>query len=148
MATTHIDHAGIFGLSHLCDIAADGKTRIAKFLSIFNIVAPGDWHVIHNPARTHTHTQIHNLQSARFSYFNIHRTHTAIFFKDDIFQQPLTHVLICAPLALRLAVTGSLQFSCWRHKMFVLVRHYSTPRLHMNTVNYSQTSNNLLCVKG
>lgn len=61
MATTHIDHAGIFGSSRLCDVAADGETRVTKFLSVVNIVAPGDWHVIHNPAHTHTHTHSSQL---------------------------------------------------------------------------------------
>lgn len=54
---THVDHTGIFRLPGFCDVTADGETGIAELLSVLNIVAPGDWHVVHNPDHTHTHTQ-------------------------------------------------------------------------------------------
>lgn len=49
---THIDHAGIFRQPGFCDITANGETRIAELLFLFNIVAPGYWHVVHNPKHT------------------------------------------------------------------------------------------------
>ena len=54
VCTTHIDHAGILGSASLCDVTANRKTRITEFLPIFNIIAPGDRHVIYNPKQTHT----------------------------------------------------------------------------------------------
>lgn len=54
---THVDHTGIFRLPGFCDVTADGETGIAELLSVLNIVAPGDWHVVHNPDHTHTHSR-------------------------------------------------------------------------------------------
>lgn len=56
VCTTHVDHAGILGSASLCDVTANRKTRITEFLPIFNIIAPGDRHVIYNPKQTHTQT--------------------------------------------------------------------------------------------
>lgn len=51
---THVDHTGIFRLPGFCDVTADGETGIAELLSVLNVVAPGDWHVVHNPDHTHS----------------------------------------------------------------------------------------------
>lgn len=48
---THIDYTRIFGSACLGDVTANRETRIAELLSLLDVVAPGHWHVIHNPAR-------------------------------------------------------------------------------------------------
>lgn len=49
----HIDDTGIFSPAIDSDEAANGESRIAVFLTVFHIIAPGDWHVVNNPENTH-----------------------------------------------------------------------------------------------
>lgn len=46
---TYINNTGIFWTAIFCNVAANGKAWIAEPLAIFNIVAPGHRHVVHNP---------------------------------------------------------------------------------------------------
>lgn len=50
----HIDDTGIFSAPVDGDEAANGESRIAVFLTVFHIIAPGDWHVVNNPENKHT----------------------------------------------------------------------------------------------
>lgn len=50
----YVDDTRVFGQAGFCDVTPDGEARIAEFLIVLHIVAPGHGHVIHNPAVSKT----------------------------------------------------------------------------------------------
>lgn len=48
---TYTDNTGILCMAFICNVTANGKSRITELLTVFNLIAPRDRHIIHNPVR-------------------------------------------------------------------------------------------------
>lgn len=62
MATqcTHIDAAHALGLAGAVGEATHGEPHGAELAVGLHQVAPGHWHVVHNPARVHEHARFNH----------------------------------------------------------------------------------------